>query len=53
MPACTEADCDRDAAVITHIPWDEDRPVCAAHGRVLVQKNGVVATPIQDAPKWD
>jgi len=52
VPSCTEADCDREAAVVVYVPWAEDRPVCAAHGRVLVQQDGVVARPITDAPEW-
>jgi hypothetical protein len=49
---CTEEDCDREAAVVVYVPWAEDRPVCAAHGRALVQRDGVVATPIADADEW-
>jgi hypothetical protein len=52
VPTCTEPDCERDAAVVVYVPWAEDRPVCAAHGRALVQQDGVVATPIEDAPEW-
>lgn len=52
MPTCTQPDCEADAAVVLYVPWAEDRPVCAAHGRVLVQQEGVVATPIDDAPEW-
>lgn len=52
MPTCTEADCAREAAVVVYVPWDENRPVCAPHGRALVQRDGVVATPIGDAPEW-
>lgn len=48
MPTCSETDCDRDAAVTLHVPWDADRPVCAAHGRALVQQDGVVVTPLDD-----
>ncbi|MFW5939295.1 MAG: hypothetical protein ACOCSD_02920 [Halolamina sp.] len=53
MPTCTEADCNREAAVVLHVPWDEDRPVCAAHGRALVQQDGVVAEPLTDAAEWE
>lgn len=53
VPTCTEPDCDADAAVVVHVPWAEDRPVCAAHGRALVQQDGVVATPIEDSSEWD
>ncbi|MUW13715.1 hypothetical protein GJ633_02865 [Halorubrum sp. CBA1125] len=43
---CTEPDCDRQAAVRLHIPWDEDRAVCPACARALVQQDGVVAEPL-------
>ena len=52
VPTCTEPDCDAEAAVVVYVPWAEDRPVCAAHGRVIVQKDGVVAEPIEDAAEW-
>lgn len=52
VPTCTEPDCDADAAVVVYVPWAEDRPVCAAHGRVIVQQDGVVAEPIEDADEW-
>ncbi|WP_290819356.1 hypothetical protein [Halovivax sp.] len=42
---CSEEDCDRAAVVELHIPWDENRHVCAAHGRVLGRQDGVVADP--------
>ncbi|WP_226041868.1 hypothetical protein [Natrinema sp. DC36] len=42
---CAEADCERPAAVELHIPWDENRLVCAAHARVLGRQDGVVADP--------
>jgi hypothetical protein len=46
---CTESDCSEPAAVRLHIPWDENRVVCAAHARVLAQQDGVVADPLEDA----
>ena len=49
MVRCTEDGCDRDAAVMLYVPWERDRPVCAAHARALVQREGVVAMPIEDA----
>lgn len=52
MVECSEADCDRDAAVVLHVPWDENRPVCAAHARTLSRQDGVVADPITDADEW-
>ena len=45
---CSEDGCDATAAVRIHVPWDEDRNVCAAHGRALVQQDGVVATTLED-----
>lgn len=49
MPECTESGCERAAAVMVYVPWAEDRPVCAAHGRALVQQDGVVADPLEGA----
>lgn len=49
MGACTETDCDREATVRLHVPWAVDRNVCTAHARALVQRDGVVATPLDDA----
>lgn len=49
MVTCSEEGCDREAAVRLYVPWADDREVCAAHGRVLVQRDGVVAMPIEDA----
>lgn len=49
---CTEEACDRPAAVRLHIPWDENQEVCTAHARVLVQRDGVVAEPLDDAEDW-
>lgn len=46
---CREDGCDRPAAVRLYVPWDEDRNVCTAHGRALVQQDGVVAEPLDDA----
>jgi len=48
MGTCTEADCDRPAAVVIHVPWAEDRTVCAAHARSLASQDGVVAEPLED-----
>lgn len=44
--ACDEADCSNPVAVRLHVPWADDREVCAAHGRALAQQEGVVAEPI-------
>lgn len=32
-----------------HVPWAENRLVCAAHARVLGRQEGVVADPNPDA----
>jgi len=45
MGECSEPNCEREALVTLHVPWDDDRDVCTAHARVLVQKDGVVAEP--------
>lgn len=45
---CAEDDCDRHATVELHVPWDENRLVCAAHARVLGRQDGVVADPRTD-----
>jgi len=53
MRTCTEPDCDRDAVVRLHVPWDEDRVVCAAHARTIATRDGVVAEPLEDAgERW-
>lgn len=44
---CAEAACDKDAAVRLHVPWTKNREVCADHARVLVQRDGVVAEPLE------
>lgn len=44
---CAEDGCERPAAVRLHIPWDENREVCTAHARALVQRDGVVAEPLE------
>ncbi|WP_162833868.1 hypothetical protein [Haladaptatus cibarius] len=48
---CTEDDCENEAAVRLHIPWAANCEVCTAHARVLVQKDGVVAEPLDDV-EW-
>jgi len=45
---CTEEGCDRPASVMLYVPWAEDRPACAAHARALVQRDGVVAEPLEE-----
>lgn len=47
--SCEEADCDNPAAVRLHVPWAENREVCASHARVLAQKDGIVPEPIDGA----
>ena len=49
MAACAEAGCERPAAVRLHVPWAEDREVCAAHARSLARRDGVVAEPLDGA----
>ena len=49
MARCTEPDCESEAAVRLYVPWKENRDVCAAHGRALVQREGVVAEPLDGA----
>ena len=51
MMECAEDDCDRPAAVELHIPWTDNRLVCAAHARVLGRQDGVVADPLPDSGK--
>ncbi|WP_165872016.1 hypothetical protein [Natrarchaeobius halalkaliphilus] len=46
---CAEDDCDRPAVVELHIPWTDNRRVCAAHARVLGRTDGVVADPLADS----
>lgn len=45
---CSEPDCNRPVAVELHIPWGENRLVCAPHARVLGQQDGVVPDPLPD-----
>lgn len=49
MGDCAEPDCGKEAAVRLHVPWAADREVCPAHARALVQRDGVVAEPLEDA----
>ena len=43
---CSEPGCSERAAVRLYVPWDADRNVCTAHARALVQREGVVAEPL-------
>ncbi|WP_174811913.1 hypothetical protein [Salinadaptatus halalkaliphilus] len=45
---CTEEGCDRAAVVELHIPWGDNRTVCAPHARVLGRQDGIVADPNPD-----
>ncbi|EMA04831.1 hypothetical protein [Haloferax denitrificans] len=49
MAECSEPDCGNIAAVRLYVPWDADRNVCTAHARALVQRDGVVAEPLDGA----
>ena len=49
MTECAEAGCDREGAVRLRIPWTENRVVCTAHARVVAQRDGVVAEPLEGA----
>lgn len=46
---CAEEGCDREATFELHIPWTENRYVCAAHARVQSRRDGVVADPLESA----
>jgi hypothetical protein len=43
---CTEDGCSNDAVVELHVPWEDNRVVCAAHARTLARQDGVVADPL-------
>jgi hypothetical protein len=49
MAECAEAGCANPAAVRLHVPWDANREVCTAHARALVQREGIVAEPLDGA----
>ena len=49
MAECSEDDCESTAAVRVYVPWAADRDVCTAHARAIVQQDGVVAEPLEDA----
>lgn len=46
---CAEEDCESEATFELHVPWDENRYVCAGHARVLGRQDGVVADPMESA----
>lgn len=49
MTRCAEDGCEARATVRLHVPWAEDRSVCAAHARGLATRDGVVAEPLEGA----
>jgi len=54
MTTCSDPDCDREAAVMVYVPWEDDRVLCTAHARPLATQDGVVAEPLEDAEtEWD
>jgi hypothetical protein len=46
---CTQEGCDRQAAFELHIPWRDNRVVCAAHARVESRRDGIVADALAAA----
>lgn len=46
MARCSETGCESEATVELHIPWAENRLVCAGHARTLARQDGVVADPL-------
>jgi hypothetical protein len=46
---CSEDGCETEASFELHIPWTENRCVCAAHARTAVRQEGVVADPLEQA----
>ena len=46
---CIEENCDSEATFKLYIPWADNRYVCAGHARVLGQKEGIVADPLESA----
>ncbi len=46
---CSESGCTDQATFELHIPWDDNRYVCAGHARVASQKEGIVADPLETA----
>lgn len=46
MTTCSEEGCDEEAVVELHVPWADNRVVCAGHARVLSRQDGVVADPL-------
>jgi len=48
---CTQDGCERPATFELHIPWTDNRVVCAAHARVEASHDGVVADPLEGAQR--
>lgn len=46
---CEEERCSKEAAFELHIPWDDNRYVCAGHARTLGCQDGVVADALETA----
>jgi hypothetical protein len=46
---CTQEGCDSEASFELHVPWTDNRVVCAAHARVESRQDGVVADPLEGA----
>lgn len=46
---CEEGDCESEAAFELHLPWTENKYVCAGHARVLSRQEGVVADALETA----
>lgn len=46
---CAAEDCTREATFELHIPWTENRCVCAAHARVQSRTDGIVADALDTA----
>ncbi len=50
---CSETSCENSAAVRLFIPGNQPRLVCPAHGRVIAQRDGVVAEVLDtDEVSW-
>lgn len=46
---CAESGCEDEATFELHVPWEENRYVCAGHARVASRTEGVVADPLASA----
>jgi len=46
---CGTDGCDREAAFELHVPWDDNRLVCADHARAQARQDGVVAEALENA----